>query len=378
MGICPLFVLEIAVQNLIFCLSLLCGFLIAPIECKAQSSVVTYRQHWSSPGDTTPYATGMVTAQPVTGTTCPTNLDFSISLKANAASVSNGEWKNGRNSLWDVATKDSGGSWRATNPQLKPSNFKDNPGGVLDVTLSVPLDGAAGSTNSLDFELYGTCDDLNVSPPRPSAQTMIAVPGTITWTLDADKKIATSSVNFGTVQQARGLDGLGNGTFPRRKTAPLGKAKVSVAETSYNDAIEVAERELFGSDRDLSYTSHFNFDNRVFDNDPNPPTAPKYRCLVECVLANGRHVTFSNSNLRKISVDDWRVLQIDQQQVHVVKCRFSWRLSPNGARTFTDWAASDEGTFFSYVFLVWHGQNDYEIVPTQESLAFDKESTRNE
>jgi hypothetical protein len=236
----------------------------------------------------------------------------------------------------------------------------------LEVTVKIELDGAASSTNSLNFEVYGNRTGLNVSPPNSSEQAMIAIPGTINWTLDGSKTITALSVQYGTIRQAKNLDGLGGGSWPARKSVPRGSIRVSEPEVSREATLELADAMLFGAEDEDRWTNHFSFENRVGDRDPDPPTTFKYKCLVECLLEDGSREIYSNSNLRQIAIADWRLLQLHDRSVRVVRCRFSWRMLLTGERTTTEWVTADEGYFFSNVNLVWHGENSYEIIPALE------------
>jgi len=283
---------------------------------------------------------------------------FALHLDANPASPRNSEWENAANSQWDVARREPGGTWTTVDRPTTPA-FSDNPGGYLEVFLSIPLYTTNGLEKSYEFEIYGTVAGLNVSPPDPDRQTMIKIPGTVKWITDSSGVVTTCTVSFGTVAQARRLPS--SGGFPPRQVRPRVSKVFSAALESMADTPQQAELQLLNTPEPAGYSSHFNFDNRVFPSDPNPPRTPKYRALVECVLADGSRRIYGSHALREIPLNDWRVLQIDQRRVRVVRCRFRWRLSPNGQSYNSGWVHADQGNYILYAFLVWHGNNDFEV-----------------
>jgi len=329
---------------------------------QAQTSAnVKYEQHWRSGDSRDPYGEGEVRASDPTGQSLPADVTFMLRLDANSASPARAEWKNGEDSKWDIVRREPGGTWTTVERQKNPA-FNDNPGGYLEVTLSLPLYTTNGLEKKYEFEIYGTVAGLNVSPPDLDNQAMLAIPGTVTWTTDSSGQVTACTVTFGTVVQTRGLNNSGGGgAHPRRKARPQTVRVFTPALEIAANASDEAERNLLKSSKETAYTSHFNFDNRVFSGDPNPPRTPKYGALVECVLASGERRTYSSEALREIPLDDWRVLQVDQRRVHVVRCRFWWRLSPRGRRYNSGWVRADEGNYIVYAFLVWHGNADFDV-----------------
>jgi hypothetical protein len=133
-------------------------------------------------------------------------------------------------------------------------------------------------------------------------------------------------------------------------------------QTSSAKSVLEAERELFGkadeADYFDGYTSHFNFDNRAFGQ--NPPTTNKLRCQVECKLDNGHTRWFTNGDLWRVYVGDLDLVDVNSNRVRVVQCRFWWKLRPLGDWYSSEWAKARPDHYIVYAFLVWRGHNDYE------------------
>jgi hypothetical protein len=165
--------------------------------------------------------------------------------------------------------------------------------------------------------------------------------------------------------------GLSHGNDKTDSTARAPSTKPKVIESETRDSAS-ADQELYGADRgalDDKRTSHFNFDNRVFPGEPNPPKTEKYRCFVECVLDSGRRVHYGSNDLRRIPVGEYRTLDVNEKNVRVIKCRFWWKLTPRGRLEHSQWVEADKGNYIVYVFLVWRGTNDYVIDSlTQEPI----------
>jgi hypothetical protein len=136
-----------------------------------------------------------------------------------------------------------------------------------------------------------------------------------------------------------------------------------VVESSAESA-EAAELQIFGAQDDgqepvsRGYTSHFNLDNRGLASPAT--TTTKFRCLVECKLANGSTRWHSTNDARRVNVGELDIVDINGLHQRVVKCRFWWKLRPLGRYSTSEWVVADHDHYIVYAFLVWTGENDYE------------------
>jgi hypothetical protein len=195
-----------------------------PLTAAAQTNV-EYQQHWRS-GDSRPwYGQGTVTATTPSDQQTPANMKITVRLDSHPQAPNNSEWVHARDSFWDIAVSKSG-VWTTIASPIHPSAFADNrPNvsiGFLEVTVNMPLEDTAESEIRRSFEVYGTCDNLNVSPPNVRRQTMFAIPGEVVWKSDSTGKVEYCNVTFAPVAQARGLGGL-SPSYPLRKSERLGQ-----------------------------------------------------------------------------------------------------------------------------------------------------------
>jgi hypothetical protein len=146
---------------------------------------------------------------------------------------------------------------------------------------------------------------------------------------------------------------------------PAAAERCTTIHESAGKSSSDVEKALFGDKADTeeelaSYTSHFNFDNRRFPGQHNPPTTIKYRCYVECKLDNGDIKTISCPALSKVLVGELVTLDINDKRYRVVACRFHWKLRPRGRYHASEWARARDDNYIVYAYLVWLGENSYE------------------
>jgi hypothetical protein len=192
----------------------------------AQSAAVKYVKHWQGSDGVPWYGDGTISAISPVGQHSSVGLSLRVYLNAHpnsqsAAQNPDAEWQWGAQSVWDASMQDANLQWQS-NGSIQVPDFKDNPNGYLDVTVKLPLTGAAPS-QPRNFEVYGTRDGLNVSP-KPFhvslTKAMIAIPGAVQWTTDSSGFITACTVTFGQIRQAKGL--LGNPSFPSRHSPRIG------------------------------------------------------------------------------------------------------------------------------------------------------------
>jgi hypothetical protein len=193
---------------MIFCLS--GPALVYANDSKAMD--IVYKQHWKPPDTPPTYGKGeVIAAYPSVGEPASA-IKLTIQL---ADSGYTNEWNNGGNSEWDLVTSMDGINWAAEQVRIGPATFTDHgDGGAMTVNLSSALDKTGGQEKVKQFELYGTCWGMNVSPKTPKGAHFV-VYGKVTWQTDNAGVIQKCVVEFLGADQARGL--LSQSYFPQRK-----------------------------------------------------------------------------------------------------------------------------------------------------------------